>query len=322
MATSIIPLRAYDVDISNRLAVLAADIRAEHEAAQRSSLDAAEHAYRAGEMLAEAKGDPSIPRGGWERWVQQETGIPLQTARHYVRLFHAVEQQSLTLADIVEAGQIGAMRAIRDAEGAARRARSRAAAPILDDLDLRIGDCREVLADVPDNSVPLILTDPPYGDEAEPLYGWLAEFAARVLIPGGSLICYTGHSRLDRDMAILSERLRYWWLLVMPHDQAQRLAGKFVIVNFKPVLWYVKEFRRGRSLVPDMLLSPKREKEQHNWGQGDGGVGPLIEHLTDPGELIVDPFAGTGTWGKRAHAMGRQWLGADIVAGGVDDIVA
>jgi len=35
-------------------------------------------------------------------------------------------------------------------------------------------------------AVPLILTDPPYGDEAEPLYRWLAEWSARVLIPGGS----------------------------------------------------------------------------------------------------------------------------------------
>jgi len=74
-------------------------------------------------------------------------------------------------------------------------------------MELRIGDCRQVLADVPDNSVPLILTDPPYGDDAEPLYRWLAEFAARALIPGGSLICYTGQSRLDRDMALLSAKL-------------------------------------------------------------------------------------------------------------------
>jgi DNA modification methylase len=142
------------------------------------------------------------------------------------------------------------------------------------------------------------ITDPPYGDEAEPLYQWLAEWSARVLIPGGSLICYTGQSRLDRDMQIFGKRLRYWWELVMPHDQSQRLPGKFVIANFKPVLWYVKDHRRGRSLMPDILKSPKREKDLHNWAQGDGGVSQLVEHLTEPGELIVDPFAGTATWGR------------------------
>ena len=100
------------------------------------------------------------------------------------------------------------------------------------------------------------------------------------------------------------------------HQQSQRLPGKFVIANFKPVLWYVKEKRRGKSLVPDILRPPKREKEDHGWGQCEGGVTNLIEHLTEPGELIVDPFAGTATWGRIAASIGRRWLGADVVEGG------
>ena len=201
---------------------------------------------------------------------------------------------------------------------AGKRSKSRTATPLPDGMELRIGDCRIVLADVPDNSVPLILTDPPYGDEAEPLYEWLAEWSARVLIPGGSLICYTGQSRLDRDMRILSSKLRWWWLLAMMHHQSQRFPGKFVIANFKPVMWFVKDFRRSRSLVPDILTPPKRDKELHNWGQGDGGISPLVEHLTEPTELIVDPFAGSANWGRICTQMGRRWLGADIVQGGAE----
>jgi hypothetical protein len=197
-----------------------------------------------------------------------------------------------------------------------RREASRGATPLPDGAELRVGDCRVVLADVPDNSVPLVLTDPPYGDDAEPLYRWLAQWAARVLIPGGSLVCYTGQSRLDRDMRIMSEHLRWWWLMIMPHDQSQRLPGKFIIAGFKPVLWYVKDHRRGRTLVPDVLQSPARDKELHNWSQGDGGVSAIIEHLTEPGELIIDPFAGAAAWGERAATMGRRWLGADVIAGG------
>jgi hypothetical protein len=197
-----------------------------------------------------------------------------------------------------------------------RRAASRNAQPLSDGMELRIGDCRTVLADVPDHSVPLILTDPPYGDEAEPLYRWLADFAARVLIPGGSLICYTGHSRLNRDHAIFSAKLRYWWELCMPHEQShQRLPGKFVIVGWRPILWYVRDHRRGRSLVPDVLKSTA-DKSQHRWAQGTGGVEFIIENLTEPGELIVDPFAGTGTWGRITVSMGRRWVGCDIIEGG------
>lgn len=188
---------------------------------------------------------------------------------------------------------------------------------------MRIGDCREVLADVPDDSVPLILTDPPYGDDAEPLYQWLAEFAARVLMPGGSLICYTGQSKLDRDMLIFGGHLRYWWLLSMMYAQPQRFPDKFVMIGFKPVLWYVKDNRREpHSLVSDVLRDGGRDKNEHDWGQGESGVPQLIEDLTAPGELIVDPFAGSCLWGKISASMGRRWLGADVVSGGTTTAVA
>jgi hypothetical protein len=205
---------------------------------------------------------------------------------------------------------------------AERRATSRNAEPLPDGMELRIGDCRIALADVPDGSVPQILTDPPYGDEAAPLYEWLADFAAAKLIPGGSLICYSGQWFAHRDIAILSSKLRWWWLMAMRHDQSQRLMGKFVIANFKPVYWLVKDHRRGRTMVPDVLISPKMDKRLHDWSQGHGGVDSVIEHLSEPGELIVDPFAGTGVWGYHAVNMGRRWLGADVVEGGSEIVVA
>ena len=42
------------------------------------------------------------------------------------------------------------------------------------------GDARELAKAIPDESVDLIFTDPPYPREFLPLYGWLAETAARV----------------------------------------------------------------------------------------------------------------------------------------------
>src|SRR5262249_14792442 len=101
-----------------------------------------------------------------------------------------------------------------------------------------------------------------------------------------------------------------------------RLPGKFIIANFKPVLWYVKERRRGSSLVPDVLHPPERQKDDHQWGQGEGGATNLIGLLTEPGELIADPFAGTGQWGEIAASMGRRWVGADIVRGGSTEVAA
>lgn len=206
-----------------------------------------------------------------------------------------------------------------------RKRHSRAAATIPDGMDLRIGDCRDVLRDVVDDSVALVLTDPPYPEESEPLYRWLAEWSARVLVPGGSLVCVTGHWSINRDVRIFDERLRYWWLLAMMHQQSRRLPGKFVIANFKPVLWYVKDYRRGRSLVPDVLRPSGKmgeAKDLHDWAQDAEQMRPIIQELTEPGEMIADPFAGSAQWGRLAHSMGRRWVGSDVVMGGDVRVVA
>jgi hypothetical protein len=198
-----------------------------------------------------------------------------------------------------------------------RRNASRNAAPLPAGADYRIGDCRKVLADIPDSSIPLILTDPPFEKAADLLYVWLAEFAAAKLIEGGSLIFFTGHLRLDHDIATCKRAgLEHWWTDAVLHTRAKRLLGRNVIVGWKPVLWFTKGNRRGSTLVPDVLRSAPPDKSAHEWAQGEAGVTHLIEDLTEPGELIVDPFAGTGLWGEIAASMGRRWIGSDVVSGG------
>jgi hypothetical protein len=207
-----------------------------------------------------------------------------------------------------------------------RREASLNAAPLPDGAEYRKGDCREVLSDIAPESVALIVTDPPYEDGAEPLWRWLAQWALEVLMPGGSLICYFGSVRVNCMYRILDDAgLEHWCHAVMQHDQSQRLLGRSAIISCKPILWYTKGHRRsinGRvSLVPN-VVSSTRDKSAHPWAQGDGGVRQWIHHLTEPGELIVDPFAGTGTWGRIAAEMGRRWIGCDVKLGGTETVVA
>jgi hypothetical protein len=70
----------------------------------------AERAVEAGRLLAEAKTDEGIPRGGWERWVEDVAGVPPVTARRYIQLFNAVSEGTISVADITEAGQIAALK--------------------------------------------------------------------------------------------------------------------------------------------------------------------------------------------------------------------
>ena len=62
----------------------------------------------------------------------------------------------------------------------------------------------------------------------------------------------------------------------------------------------------------DVLVSEAREKFGHEWQQSESGVYSLIDILTKPGELVVDPFAGSGTFLKVAITNGRKAIGAEL----------
>jgi 16S rRNA G966 N2-methylase RsmD len=192
-------------------------------------------------------------------------------------------------------------------------AKERGRKPRSKTLDVRRGDFREALADVEPGSVSLVLTDPPYAEDALPLYGDLAAFAAEKLCDGGSLVCFTGQGTMPAAHAELSKHLRYWWTLALEHrGGGQQLPGKWVRIKWKPILWFVKDGRRDKTYVHDLIRGVKPDKELHEWAQGVDEVVPLIESLTAPDELVVDPFAGSGSFGLAASKLGRRFIGAEV----------
>ena len=38
----------------------------------------------------------------------------------------------------------------------------------------------------------------------------------------------------------------------------------------------------------------------------------FMEFLTDPGDLVCDPFAGSNTTGEAAETLGRRWVSCDL----------
>ena len=61
---------------------------------------------------------------------------------------------------------------------------------------LHHGDSLKFLRTLPDNSVDLILTDPPYPIDFIEEWSKLSEFAKKKLKPNGFCICYCGHKNL------------------------------------------------------------------------------------------------------------------------------
>jgi hypothetical protein len=192
------------------------------------------------------------------------------------------------------------------------------AEPTYAELEIRCGDFREVLQDIEPGTVTLILTDPPYPTEYLPLWTDLGKWGAQALCEGGSLIAYCGQSILPDVLNRLNEHLRYWWTIALIHEHgAQNLPGKYVSAGWKPLPWFVRDNRATQTMLPDTIRgTPPRKTiptgDDGTWAQGTDELAPIISGLTSPGDLIIDPFAGSGTTGIAAARFGRRFIGAEL----------
>lgn len=171
---------------------------------------------------------------------------------------------------------------------------------------------------LPDDSIDCILTDPPYGADALPLYKKLTFLALRVLKPGGSLVVLTGQTHLPQVFATLSEYLSYHWTLAyltlggQSAQQHQRKVNTF----WKPALLFTKGTRASSEWFGDVVHSPTNEpdKRYHDWQQSAAGISDLAQRVVMPGSVVLDPFCGTGTTGLAVLPLGCQFIGTDIDA--------
>lgn len=185
-----------------------------------------------------------------------------------------------------------------------------------DAIDIRHGDFREVLADIPDWSVDAIITDPPYPKDYIPLFGDLAELAARILKPRGVLVVMCGQFWLREYMAELDKHLRYRWTAAyIAQGPRTRVHAAGVATGWKPLLVYQGPDAFGQPFITDDLFdSAGDDKQHHHWGQSETGIAEQVERLTQPGALVVDPFLGGGTTAVVCRDLGRRFIGCDLDA--------
>lgn len=281
---------------------------------------------KAFERLLEARG---IERGRGSRndlatsatvaqVAETELGIPRRTAFHRLQVAEQLEDHP-DLAEQVDTGEMHAKRAlrvIREREAEVRFKHEPVPEPS-GDVDIRHCSVADLL--VERGSVDLILTDPPY--PAEYLEAWehLAEFASRSLKAGKLLIAYSGQFHLPEVMYALENELQYVWLgaLVTPgaHNQVQQ---KHVRSAVKPLLFYSNGDYEPGPWFDDGFQSEERQKDDHAWQQSLGAARYYIERLTKPGDLVVDPFLGSGTTAVAAQQLGRSFIGCDVDPKAVD----
>jgi len=175
------------------------------------------------------------------------------------------------------------------------------------------GDARILSEAVPDESVSLIFTDPPYAREFVYLFSELAKIGKRVLYPESFCITLSGAAYLDSIIPLMSNSLDYYWLGGMPHTMGHvaRYHPRQILNSAKPVLWYAKGTGKKHSYVFDYFPS-KIDKDFHEWGQPVPWFAYYIEKLTNPSDIILDPFTGGGAIPAACKILGRKYLAFEI----------
>jgi hypothetical protein len=146
-------------------------------------------------------------------------------------------------------------------------------------------DCGKLEAiPIEDNSVDLIVTDPPYTKDQLHLFEDLAKLAAQKLKPGGSVIFYYGqlnqpqiHRIFDKYEGVLSW---YWPLCVKHAGASSKIWSRSIWPTWKPMMWFAKGEESTLTSIhhhidmPDSIESAPPDKDKHPWAQS-----PISLHL-------------------------------------------
>jgi site-specific DNA-methyltransferase (adenine-specific) len=227
-------------------------------------------------------------------------------------------------------------------------------------IDLRLGDCLEVLKTLPENSVDMIFTDPPYGhnnnngdliNRREAALGLVKEVkpeaarpiandgpeaneivravfgeASRLLVPGGCCCCCCcGGGGPDPQFARwslwLDEVLDFKQMVVW--DKGPMGMGWHYRRSYETVLvaqkrgnackWYDTShkienvIRHIRKIIPNKNEHPTlKPVELAEW---------FLRLHSQAGEIVLDPFMGSGTTGVACVQTGRRFIGIEIDEG-------
>jgi len=180
---------------------------------------------------------------------------------------------------------------------------------------LKYGDALELSEDqIPDNTIDAIITDPPYPKEFIDCWDKLSEIAFRVLKPSGFCVAYSGHLHLPEIIRKLENNLIYYWQMILLHSGA--IAGvqaRHINTGYKPILIFQKPpFKIIDDYFSDIIKGSGREKEADEWQQSEEELEPLFDIFTKKGDIVLDPFCGTGTVLNMCIRMERRGIGFDI----------
>lgn len=197
------------------------------------------------------------------------------------------------------------------------------------------GDAFALLPQIPDRSVDLILTDPPYGIDYQsnrrqvweklPKFTgdrnlkWLEQFvdeAYRVLNLNRHFYCFCRWDTYHIFHQAIGKRfnIKNALIWIKSNHGSGDLAGAYA-PQYEMIIFATKGRRKlNGKRHPDILKYPtvSSRKRQHPVQKPVELLKFLIEKSTNPEEIVLDPFAGVGSTALAAQEVGRKYLAFEI----------
>ena len=202
-----------------------------------------------------------------------------------------------------------------------------------DHVTLFHGDCREVLAGMADESVAAVLTDPPYTERTHSkartperagvsAFGAITDAALRDVL--------TETARVSRGWVVATLDYRHAvefditppdglrvlrlgvWVKTNPTPQ---LTGDRPAQGWESIAYMHRDDRRSRwngGGAHGNYVAPIPRPEGHPTAKPLPLVSQWVRWFTEPGDVVLDPYAGSGTTGVAAKASGRRAILVEI----------
>ncbi len=195
-------------------------------------------------------------------------------------------------------------------------------------------DCMDILSQLPDNCVDLVLTDPPYGIDYQsnmrvvtPKFDKLKNdnndsrlecysFLSRKMRPDTVIIAFCSYKNYAADYIVLDGLFSIKNAIVWFKggggigDLEHSLSTDYEIA----IIGHKGRRKINGKRIGSVWQFPKVDpvKMVHPTEKPLGIFQQFIEYFSDPDDLILDPFCGSGTTCVAARMLGRNYIGIDI----------
>lgn len=206
----------------------------------------------------------------------------------------------------------------REAKNKERKSRQRERYRKPDDhapIRLYHSDFRDLerIARIQPGTVDLVLTDVPYDRKFTTQFDDLGSFAARVLKEGGVFCVYLGVIQVADAIKSFTQRLEYRatafssWLGDGPVIQPIQC-----VTQTTPLLVFSKGKWTRTTRWYNSFHNSVAEQDLHEWQKPLVDVEHWLLSFSDPGDLICDPCAGSGSTAAVCRRHDRRFVGGDI----------